>query len=99
MLKISSTETGAELLLVLEGKLVAPWTDELKKACEGKGKGIDSNQSKLIINVAGVTEISADGEEALLYCLSLGAKFRGGGVYLKQVLKQLARRLRKNEMG
>jgi len=58
MLKISSTETGAELLLVLEGKLIAPWTDELKKACEEKGKGIDSNQSKLIINVAGVTEIS-----------------------------------------
>ena len=95
MSKISSTETGTDFLLVLEGKLIAPWTDELKRACEGKGKRIDSNQSKLIINVAGVTEMSADGEEALLYCLSLGAKFRGGGVYMKQVLKQLARRIRR----
>lgn len=50
------------------------------------------------MNVAGVTEISADGKEALLYCLSLGAKFRGGGVYMKQVLKQLARRIRRNDL-
>jgi anti-anti-sigma regulatory factor len=97
MLKISSTETDTELLLVLEGKLIAPWTDGLRNVCDGKGKGSDSDQPKLVIDVAGVTTISTDGEEVLLYLLSQGAKFRGGGVSMKQVLKQLARRVRGND--
>ena len=97
MLKISSIETETELLLVLEGKLVASWTDELKRVVEGKGKGI--NRPKLTIDVKEVTEISADGEEALLYCLSHGAKFQGGGVYMKQVLKELAGRIRRKNKG
>jgi hypothetical protein len=51
---------------------------------------------ELVIDLQGVTDISADGEEAL-YCLMVqGAKFRGGGVFINQVLKQLAQRVRRN---
>ena len=96
MLRISTTETDTDVLLVLEGKLIAPWTDEVKRVVEGKGNGI--NRPKLTIDVKEVTEISADGEEALLYCLSHGAKFQGGGVYMRQVLRQLARRVHTNDM-
>jgi hypothetical protein len=95
MLKISVSETNSERLLVLEGKLIAPWTNELKSICEAAGDDFD--QRELMIDVAGVTRISADGEEALLYCLLRGTKFRGSGVYMKQVLKQLARRIHGND--
>jgi len=52
--------------------------------------------SELVIDLRGVTDISADGEETLYRLMVQGAKFRGGGVSVKQVLKQLARRGRRN---
>jgi anti-anti-sigma regulatory factor len=95
MLKISVNDGKTRLLLVLEGKLVAPWTNELRSLCRGPES--DSDRHKLIIDLGGVTDISADGEEALLCLMVQGAKFRRGGVYLKQVLKQLARRVHGND--
>ncbi len=92
MLKISIKDRKASRLLVLEGKVIAPWTEELiETACKDQVA-----DHEFVIDLGGVTDISADGEEAL-YCLMLqGAKFRGGGVFIKQVLKQLAQRVRKN---
>lgn len=95
MLKISITDREAKRVLVLEGKLIAPWTHELVKvACQADPDHIDR---ELVIDLRGVTEISADGEEAL-YCLMVqGAKFRGDGVFVKQVLKQVAQRVRQDD--
>lgn len=90
MLKISIQNSKTRRLLILEGKLVAPWTIELKNVCHGPGGELD--HGKLIIDVRGVTDISVDGEEALMCLMSQGAQFRGTGVFMKQVLKQLARR-------
>ena len=91
MLKISIKDGRTRRLLILEGKIIAPWTIELSKtACQLAGR-------ELVIDLGGVTDISADGEEAL-YCLMVqGAKFRGGGLFIKQVLKQLAQRVRRND--
>jgi anti-anti-sigma regulatory factor len=95
MLKISIKDSHTRRLLVLEGKIIAPWTDELSKAaCQNLVSHLAGRE--LVIDLQGVTDISADGEEAL-YCLMVqGAKFRGGGVFIKQVLKQLAQRVRRN---
>ena len=80
-------------MLVLEGKLIFPWSNELiKTACQDH-----LSDRELVINLRGVTDINADGEEAL-YCLMIqGAQFRSGGVFIKQVLKQLAQRIRLND--
>jgi anti-anti-sigma regulatory factor len=96
MLKISIKDSHTRRLLVLEGKIIAPWTDELSKAaCQNLVSHLAGRE--LVIDLQGVTDISADGEEAL-YCLMVqGAKFRGGGVFIRQVLKQLARRVRRND--
>jgi hypothetical protein len=93
MLKISIKDRESTRLLVLEGKLIAPWTDELTKvACHDRAD-LPADR-KLVIDLRGVTDVSADGEAAL-YCLMVqGAKFRGGGVFMKQVLKELAQRVR-----
>src|ERR1035438_5045246 len=45
---------------VLEGNLVAPWTDELKAVCQGTFKGLDHRE--LVIDVRGLTVISTDGD-------------------------------------
>jgi len=96
MLKISIKDSQTRRLLVLEGKIIAPWTNELNKvACQDLAN--HSAGRELVIDFRGVTDISADGEEALYCLLVQGAKFRGGGVFIKQVLKQLARRVRRND--
>ena len=96
MLKISIKDSKTRRVLVLEGKLVAPWTDELRSICHGFGS--DPDQRELVVDVQGVTDISADGEEALLCLMVQRAHFRGAGVFMKQVLKQLARRIRQNNL-
>jgi len=94
MLKISIKHKKIRRLLVLEGKLVAPWTIELiRVARQDHAAHLDR---ELVIELRNVTDIDADGEEAL-YCLMIeGAKFRGGGLYAKQILKQLAERMRQS---
>ena len=96
MLKISIKDSQTRRLLVLEGKIIAPWTNELNKvACEDLVNHLAGGE--LVIDLQGVTDISADGEEAL-YCLMVqGAKFRGGGMFIKQVLKQLVQRVRRDD--
>jgi anti-anti-sigma regulatory factor len=92
MLKISIKESKTRRLLILEGKLIEPWTDELKTLCQGPA--IDLGGREIVIDLRGVTDMSAEGEETLLCLMVQSARFRGGGVYTKQVLKRLARRVR-----
>jgi len=93
MLKISIKDSQTRRLLVLEGKIIAPWTDELSKvACQDHANHQAGRE--LVIDLRGVTNIGADGEETLHRLMVQGAKFRGGGVFIKQVMKRLAQRMR-----
>lgn len=92
MLKISIIENDHKRQLVLEGKLVAPWTNELKNI--GQEAAVDGDHRELVIDLRSVTAISADGEDVLLVLMDQGAKFRASGVFIRQVVKQLSRRSR-----
>lgn len=92
MLKISVKDRQTGRLLVLEGKLIAPWTKELIETASH----IDPAKHELVIDLRDVTDISADGEEVLYRLLVQGAKFRGAGMFIKQVLRQLAKRTRRD---
>lgn len=94
MLKISIVENETRCLLVLEGKLIAPWTNELRSICQGSASKLDHGE--VVIDVRGLTVISADGEDVLFALMVQGARFRGSDVFTKQVLKQLVRRARRN---
>jgi anti-anti-sigma regulatory factor len=94
MLKISIVEGRKQRRLVVEGKLVAPWSDELKAACERAGSGL--NGRDLVIDLKDLTTISQQGENLLWELMKQGVKFRGCGVYTNEILKQVARRLRRN---
>ena len=94
MLKISIVERRKQRRLVVEGRLVTPWSDELKAACERARSGLDGRE--LVIDLKNLTTISQQGENLLLELMKQGVKFRGCGVYANELLKQVARRLRRN---
>ena len=94
MLKISIVEERKLRRLVVEGRLVAPWSDELKAACEGAETGLDGRE--LVIDLKNLTTISQEGETLLQELMQQGLKCRGCGVFTKEILRQVARRLRRN---
>jgi len=93
MLKISLIDGVRLRRLILEGKLVAPWTVELRRACE-EAKA-DLRDRELVVEMKHVTAISQEGENVIVDLLNRGIKFRCAGVFIKHVLKQLTRRTNK----
>ena len=94
MLKISILDTRNQRRLMLEGRLIAPWTAELRTAW--KAAQADLPDRPLVVDLKNLTAISEDGENALLELLSEGIKIRCSGVFTKHVLRQLARKTRQN---
>jgi anti-anti-sigma regulatory factor len=92
MFKISIVETHGQRRIVLQGKLVPPWTAEVESAWRSAGEQLSGR--KLVIDLSDVTVISADGENTLFKLMKDGAKFACDGVLTRHVLKQLARRCR-----
>ena len=93
MLKISTVESSSQCRLVLEGKLIAPWASELRNECS-KAKG-DLHGRELLVDIKNLITISQEGENVLVELMNGGVKIRGCGVFTKHILKQLARRTRK----
>ena len=93
MLKISLIDGVRRRRLILEGKLMAPWAVELRRACE-EAKA-DLRDRELVVEMKHVTTISQEGENVIVDLLNGGIKFRCDGVFTKHVLKQLTRRTNK----
>ena len=89
MLKISVVEDPRRRRLILEGKLIAAWAAELKTACEAASA--DLNGRQLVIDLRSLTAISPEGENVLLELMNEKIKFQCG-VFMKEVLSQLARK-------
>jgi hypothetical protein len=94
MLKISLINGARRRRLILEGKLIAPWAAELRRACE-EAKA-DLRGRELVIEMKHLTTISQEGENVIVDLLRCGIKFRSDGVFTKHVLKQLRRRTNRN---
>jgi len=92
MFKISIVETPGQRRLVLEGRLVSPWTAEVERAWRSAGDELQGR--KLVIDLRNVTVISADGENTLYELMKDGARFSCSDVLTKHVLRRLARRNR-----
>jgi hypothetical protein len=90
MFRMSILDTDGQRRLVLEGKLVPPWTGEVENAWKAAAEQLEGR--KLVIDLTNVTLIGPDGENTLFKLMSDGAKFDCAGVLTKHVLKQLARR-------
>lgn len=77
----------------MEGKLIAPWTDELSRVCNGYQGQLQKGE--LVVDIRGVTVIGREGEDVLLALIRQGAKFRGRDVFTRQILTSLAQRAQK----
>jgi hypothetical protein len=97
MLKISIIDTRGLRKLVVEGKLIAPWTTELHAAWSHAREDLDGR--KLVIDLNQVTAISREGEDALSGLIQQGAKFTCGCVFTRHVLKGLVRRQQRKLQG
>jgi len=93
MLKISVINGRTQRRLVIEGKLIAPWVEELRTACQEVKAVLEGRE--LVIEVANVSVISQEGEKVLLELMNEGARFRCTGVLTKHIVQQLARRSRR----
>jgi len=94
MLKISLIDSPRQRRLVVEGKLIAPWTAELRNACQEARA--DLRDRELVIEMKHVTTISQEGENVMLELINGGIRFRCHGVFTKHVVKELTRRASKN---
>jgi hypothetical protein len=92
MFRISIVETPIQRRLVLEGKLISPWTAEVETAWRNAAGQLDGR--KLIVDLTNITLISTEGEELLSELMRDGANFVCCGVLTKHVVKKLARKLR-----
>lgn len=91
MLKISVVEGPRRCRLILEGMLIEPWVAEVISEYT-KAKGHLEGR-ELVIDITNLSAVSPAGESALLLLLDDNAKFHSG-VYMKEVLKQLASKRR-----
>jgi hypothetical protein len=89
MLKITVVEGSRRRRLIVEGKLIAPWTAELASAYQTART--DLQDRDLIVDLRSLTAISPEGEAVLLELMREKAKFLCG-VYMREVVRQLARR-------
>lgn len=92
MFRLSLIETNAQRKLILEGKLISPWTQEVESVWRTAQEKLEGRT--LVVDLTNVTLIGPDGENVLLHLMRGGARFSGCGVLTKHLLKQLARQCR-----
>jgi hypothetical protein len=95
MLKISIIDSRTHRRLVLEGKLIEPWADELRPAWERAKAELGGRE--LVMEVKNLVVISQAGENLLLELMREGVKVRGWGVFTRRILKELARTVERKD--
>lgn len=94
MLKITE-QRGTEvdsLTLVLEGRLAGPWVEELQASWHALS---GNEHHHVVINLADVTYIDADGKTLLARLWRQGADLRASGCLTRCVVEEI----RRNEPG
>ena len=93
-MKISLVDNARQRRVIVEGKLIAPWTAELRNTCQ-EARG-DLGGRELVIEMKHVTTISQEGENVILELINGGIRFRCHGLFAKHVVKELTRRASRN---
>jgi hypothetical protein len=93
MLKISLIDNEHQRRMIVEGTLLVPWTDEFANECE-KARA-DLRGRELVVDLRGLTAICPEGENVLLQLMRDKIKLQCG-VYMRELLSQLARDTRRD---
>jgi len=92
MLRISTIDTPSQRRLVVEGKLISPWTTELRTAYDDAKTDLDGRD--LVVDLKNLTIISQEGEDLVTELMNEGVKFQCCGLFARLLLRQLAERAR-----
>ena len=84
MLRITAS-TSDKVVLKLEGRLVGPWVDELRKIVWRT----DGGRQGLEIDVEDLTFADDDGEKTLSWLHRMGARFQGRGPFSEYLFERL----------
>ena len=92
MLRISRIETPSQRRLVVEGKLISPWTTELRTAYDDAKAELEGRD--LVVELKNLTIISQEGEDLVTELMNEGVKFQCCGLFARLLLRQLSHRAR-----
>lgn len=84
MLRIFPAENGNETLtLRVEGRMIGPWVEELRRSCEP----IVARGARLVLDLSGVSFIDRDGARLLIHLQAGGARIWGCSPFVQEQLK------------
>src|SRR5258708_19707821 len=87
MLKISLVDNARQRRVIVEGKLIAPWTAELRNACQEARADLDGRE--LVVEMKHVTTMSQEGENVILELINGAIPFRSHALFANHVVKKL----------
>lgn len=88
MLRISAERNANTLSLVLEGRLVGPWVDELRRVSRELSA---PDGASVIVDLCNVTAMDARGQDLLDELRQAGATLRCSDVMNQYLVEQMAR--------
>jgi len=88
VLRISVEENPGALSLILEGRLVGPWVDELRRLCQERGAAKKGLQTT--VDLCGVTAMDRRGQALLDDLFHRGAALRCSDVMNQYLVEQMA---------
>jgi len=86
MLRITVHEEGPATRFLLEGKLVGPWVEELRKCWE---KAVRIPDGRLIIDLAGITSIDLHGRDLLAEMHHRGGQLLASGLLTQAIIEDI----------
>jgi len=94
MLKISTTTTtttaNQPVFLRLEGQVRGPWVEELRRACEHVLGENGHSGNRLVLDLAGVSFIDADGVALIRELTSRLVRVTSCSLFVAEQLKEVA---------
>ena len=97
MLKISIVDSDKERRLILEGKLIVPWTTEVQRVCDEARQSVRGREIGL--DLKNLTVISQEGQNLLGALMKEGFRVRACCVFAKEVIRKLRGRAHAQHQG
>ncbi len=87
MLRVTVLENVLGPFVLLEGKLMSVWVEELRKTWRDVQLKLQNRAIK--VDVSELSFVSDEGQRLILEMMADGATFQGGGVYIRHLINEL----------
>jgi|KBSMisStaDraftv2_1062788.scaffolds.fasta_scaffold1575943_2 anti-anti-sigma factor len=91
MLRITTIEKEASIVLTMEGRLCGAWVTEARQAWSQLRERANGHQ--IVLELEGVTFVDTTGEALLGEILSAGAQVHSNGVLITHIVERMRPRI------